>query len=229
MSQPKFFGNAWQRIKNMNGDSIAMVIVSVATGVTALVFILRMFFSFSAPFFTGREYNNGMPVPVIFIKQTGTDPGVPVNEKTILYNNSSPSNVTKLEFDTGTAYLKLNGFVNRIIWLLPEVLFSLLICYCSWQMALFQDNIRRKRMFLLQNYQLLRNIAQAILIYPCATFVMHRIGKYFTITINDPLILTAAPDYHFSWTYAIAASIIFIIAKAFQRGYLLQKEQDLTI
>jgi hypothetical protein len=228
-SQPGFPGKIWQRIKNMDGFSISLVIVSVGTGVTALVFMLRILFSFSAPAFTGREYNNGIPIPVVFSRQTGSDTGVQISEKAILNNNSSQGNLTKLEFDTGTAYLKPHDFGNRIILLLPEVLFYLLLCYCSWQMAVFVDNISRNRMFLLQNYQLLSNIAQAMLIYQCVVLVMHKLGKYFPITVSDPLILTAVPDYHFSWIYAIAASIIFIIAKAFQRGYLLQKEQDLTI
>jgi hypothetical protein len=46
---------------------------------------------------------------------------------------------------------------------------------------------------------------------------------------RSPLTIMAEPDYHIGWEYVITACIILIIAKAFRTGYLLQKEQELTI
>jgi hypothetical protein len=238
MPLTSFTGKTWQRIKNMNGFSISMVLLCVATGVTALVFILRMFFSFSAPSFIGREYNKGIAVPVVFSKRIQSDTGASLNKNTIVFPENNRDHVAGLEFNTGTAYLRPYSFANRVILLLPQTLFYALLCYCSWLMALFLDNISRNRMFLPQNYHLLKNIAQAILVCQGILFILYWLQKDFSVTVNNlsvsidqsiSVMLMAVPDYYLGWEYVITAFIILIIAKAFQRGYLLQREQDLII
>jgi hypothetical protein len=202
----------------------------------------------SAPFSIFRNDAHGIPVQVVS--------GTPVNlsSKNIVYRdtiypvyhtsnvkppwNDAWAGVTKIDFRKGTAYIQPHSFANRIVLLLPQVLFYLLLGYGCWQLALFLDNIYRNRMFTSQNHALLNRTGFAILFYQAILTTMYLLGKDFMIDINyrstipnyrSPLTIIAEPDYHIGWEYVITACIILIIAKAFRTGYLLQKEQELTI
>ena len=148
------------------------------------------------------------------------------------------SNVTKVDFEKGTVYIKPNSFYNRGLLLAPQVLFFILLSFFTWQLAFFLDNIQRGEMFTQSNYKRLRNMGSAILIYQALLLAIYFFENSYYVLINYratipnfrfPVQLMAEADYHLGWSYILTGCIILIVAKAFHKGYTLQNEQDLTI
>jgi len=83
------------------------------------------------------------------------------------------------------------------------------------------------------NVRNLNAIAAYLLLYDIADLIHSIIGNFILNTASDKNVFTHWSDYgippHHWKLYLLAGSIVFIIARAFKKGYELQKEQELTI
>jgi hypothetical protein len=148
------------------------------------------------------------------------------------------SNVTKVNFETGTVYIKPDSFYNRGLLLAPQIIFFVVLAYFCWQLAFFLDNIQRSAMFTLSNCRKIRNLGLSVIIYQLLLFVVYLLENTYYIKVDyrstipdfrSPVYFHAEADYHLGWSYLIAGCILLIVAKAFYKGYTLQQEQALTI
>ncbi len=222
---------------------VGIIAASALFFALSLIMLLHLFFDFSTYQFMGKlsgEYKQGIAIPVDFNTAVGADT-VNLNYKTDFPFNqiqTRGNTVSKIDFETGTAYIKPTSFQARSLLLLPQCLFFLLLAYFSWQLAFFIDNIRQGKIFTKTNYLKLRNLGFSLLAFEILMFIIYIWGKQFYISLQfkstltnfqNPIFMIANPNYHLGWGYFLAALFIMIIAKAFYTGYQIQHDQDLTI
>jgi len=148
------------------------------------------------------------------------------------------SNVTKVDFESGTAYIKPESFYNRSLLIAPIVFFFGILSFFLWQLAFFINNIQRGEIFIPANYKRLRNMGIAVLAHQALLFILYLLESSYQILVNyqstipnyrPPVYLVAEADYHIGAPYLLAGALILVVANAFKKGYTLQQEQDLTI
>jgi len=158
------------------------------------------------------------------------------------FNKTKAFSVNSFSFSEAKAYIKTENYFYKLLFMLPTIVLLLVICYASWQLGLLLDYIQGGEIFELINYKRLQNIGLLIIYFQLFCLLIGlivmltnndwRVDVQFTSSIphfRSPLIIHAEPDYGFEWYWLIAGCITVVIAKAFQKGYKLQQEQELTI
>jgi len=92
-------------------------------------------------------------------------------------------------------------------------------------------NISRGKAFIKKNIQMFRQMSVALFIYSLlAIFFPYLLRVLFWKTIPDDFILPRIWESVFNNLYTVLVAVgLFLIGKAFQKGYMLQEEQDLTV
>lgn len=155
-------------------------------------------------------------------------------------NNKKNPVITSFEMQSGKVYIKPEKFSQRLILSLPILLKFLLIGFCAWQIAMVLSFIRTGEAFNNKNYRRVASVGWSLIIYALGLFLIKLLFEP-DFTSMDILFNSSIPNYrepislhgntsaqlNFSWI--IIGCVFLITAQAFQKGYKLQQEQDLTI
>ncbi|MDI9364992.1 MAG: DUF2975 domain-containing protein [Flavobacterium sp.] len=123
-----------------------------------------------------------------------------------------------------------------VVWW-PQILTMLLYAYVLYQFAMFLHFIQQDASFEFVNYKRLRNIGFSLLGFQLLGYLYNWIFNHYTISVDTISTLPHFKNYLYfsgaikgtSGIYLVIGIFFLILAKAFQRGNNLQKEQDLTI
>jgi len=143
------------------------------------------------------------------------------------------------EISSMTFYIWPENLGKRLLLFLPTLLGGLALAFCCWHLSRLMQHIVDGEAFRNRGYKRLAYVGYAILLLELVYFFLsftgpftHSISIGFHSTIPHfrtvvPLSGHPPPPFDLAWT--AGGCILLIIAKGFQKGDELQKEQDLTI
>jgi hypothetical protein len=151
---------------------------------------------------------------------------------------SNPAYITDGNILTGVLRVKTDRIAWRLLLLTPLILYLSLIAFGSLQIARLLKDILAGQAFIDGSYRRIRNVGWGVVVYQLILFVFLFVSWYWSILIDfvspgsnyrSPVHLSVRAQYDFSVYWLIGGSILLILAYAFKKGNLLQREQDLTI
>lgn len=150
-----------------------------------------------------------------------------------------PINIATLALNEATVYVRPKNYWHKLALALPNVLFYLTIGFIGMQMFRLLTGIYYRRFFEKRNYRIVSYIGWAVILYNVVAYVL---GKFqystpyvyadftSTVPVSRRLFgIQAELETNFSIPWLIVAAVILGIARAFRRGYSLQKKEHLTI
>ena len=154
-------------------------------------------------------------------------------------NASSKSNnhfsINGLRFETATLFIKPKNFGQKLLFSIPGILKFLVLGYCAWQLAMLLHFIEAGKDFRNINYRRLLKIGWAILLFEGFQFLFSLLqGRITWLNIDfsssipnyrQPFELAAYSSQAVSIGWLLAGAIALVIAKAFQKGSMLQEEK----
>ena len=156
--------------------------------------------------------------------------------------NIKAFSVKTFSFSEGVCYVETKSYAYKLLFILPKILLLIIVGFCFYQSGMLIHYIQNDGIFEMINFKRLQNIGIAIiglqLFYFLHWVIIYVTGNYWYFTVDfsstipnfrSPIQIQASPDYGFDWYWFSFGCILFAIAKAFQKGYTLQQEQDLTV
>jgi hypothetical protein len=124
-----------------------------------------------------------------------------------------------------------HSFGDRLVFMLPGIIMALTVAYVCWELGKMLFSIRRNRQFHEPNYKRLFNSGAAIIISNILLLIISLVnnnaGKLITVsTAQGKNVLDEGIG--FSWAWMAVGCLFMILAKVFERGTELQKQEDLT-
>jgi hypothetical protein len=122
-------------------------------------------------------------------------------------------------------------FSDRLVFLLPGIIMGLTVAYVCWELGKMLLSVQKNKQFREPNYKRLFNSGAAIIISNILLLMIglvnNNAGKLITAsTAQGKNVLDEGIG--FSWAWVAVGCLFMILAKVFERGTELQKQEDLT-
>jgi hypothetical protein len=135
-------------------------------------------------------------------------------------------------------YINRDDIFRRFLYLFPRILQLLLIAWCTLQLSLVLQFVKKDQSFRKNNYKRLFRMGAAIVIVESLLFAwgylinaLTDIEKEFVASVDHlwSVELDMRLSSHFNFEWLIAGCVLIVLSKAFLKGDALQEDSDLMI
>ena len=156
------------------------------------------------------------------------------------YDNSiQPLNIAAVQLNEGTVFVRPRNFTQKLAFGLSPILKVMMMGLIGLQLFRLLTLIEKRKFFEGPHYRIVASIGWILIGYNASVFILERMQRSsdqvyttFDSTIANyrlPFQLSGTLQSSVSLQMLIVAIVVLAFARAFQKGYYLQKDQHLTV